>query len=868
MGWLKEAVKKREGKELSHQATAQRMLKVRGWPKSVKLTSESLAVYLGKLDKKQGAEVLATHPALRRFLLDYLEMDGEELDAVLTGSEALGADDTHFQLWDAGTRVLDLRKDSLPPVFPEAVLDSRQWPLLWQAPSGSLRTLVGRWLSVRKSVVFIKAQTWEQAQRQLPQRGGLCFIVLRSDENLPEVDELPPNLSVCLVVDARPKKAAYPGDPWPLLEVGASRRAAMEMGGSGGHWKVVKPLPVTQWIEPLVYWVEAHLQRDSPEDSGVGFDARACLDWLQRDIIPEGFIDSVGVAVGFIGVYATYSHRAYRKGSEGTAGRLVDLARSFVRQRRRGAGEEVQVLDVRTLWEHLQRLAHALLLHSPFSWEESQPLAEWQGLVPGPESFERIRVLQGMLLLREQGPGLHGLRPRWVFSVLLQQAAAELLSRSPEEWGAAVLHEHGAPWIFSSLRERIRAGDFSSLERLLSSWNAQSLKSVAALEVAFVALGWGWLRGDEIPPELAEKVFQRQLEVVIKRHGVPWRSIEHDLVEGEVLLWPEAWLLAAHVLSERLEFAREKVPFALNPWTSMSHDASAERLVFSGIDRVVGSNSVDDDTRLAIFKMYGRLFKRRPRTGQPHSVELLEYIVSGVDEGELDWSVVNDASLMSHALPLLRKYVESQGRSWPSFAPGIWSTWLASPSQTAQVMRLDEPWAPDWFEFITPKAMQHPLVGSSLGNERVPHERFTEEQWNAFLEYWKGPKQWGFSRRSMAAWRRMPPKVIRNAILGDVLSVYDNSVPEEIWKTHPQATLDALSELLSQGRWESAVPLVYTAPAELSEEIIKLIQKHRHSPGFPLPEVIGLLRFRIGRRNPGWEEAWALLRQLAPDGAG
>jgi hypothetical protein len=900
VGWLKDHVKEQEGEEVAFSELARRMLKSEEWPKGHHLKEDTLATYLGHFDKGEKPQLLQKHPWLRQFLADYLRLSVDELDERLAGRKPRQEQqNTRFPLWDIGTRSLDLRVVHLPPAFPPAVLDPRQWPVLWRAPSGSARTLVGSWLTVQKGVTFIRAETWEEAQPTLPQKGGALFVALNSASGLPKVDEVPRSLTVCIAVDG-PLQPSSQTDPsgdgvmtlWsPFESFQTSTPRPLGTTQTERTWKVVRSPSVDQWLEKLVHWLaECRL-------SEVDFDPQACLEWLRRDILPSRLIDGFGAAVGFVGLYANYNRKLPRNRS------LPELAQYFIRTRLRSKSEEFDAPEFKELWEYLQQLARALLTRSRHSWEQAQSTEEWCGLVrtgvasgalswlsdPSnvqgmkldaralrkraeslpPESFLMIRALKQLRLLREQQHGMYVLRPRWVLATLLQQVADELVSTSSIAWGTALLNEYGAHLVLERLMERFRSGDFTPIKTLLSEQDLQSPAWVAALEGSFVALGLTLLHGGQDPHALAPAVFDLQQRLAVEDRSLPLPRIGYGRDAKPLFLRQGAWWLAAHVLSERLPALQGPAHPILNPWKGVDGEDKATEHALYEIWEWIFDDENNVETRLKALELYGRLFQKAGSIGRrdeiAHSLQMPEYVLTRVQEGNLEWRNLEAGSHREEFLPLLRTYVERAGCVWKSFAAGVWKAWLESPSRSWKLWAIDKPWAQDWWACIPPEAIQDRDLKSFLNNEGIPYGLFSNEQWDAFLTSWKqsqGPSI--FFRNRETPWRHMPVEFVRRALAGDILGSGQHQVRRELWQRVPAVVREELQKLLTQGRWTSALPLAWSAPAEETRSLVGMLRKELHQQDVPRQEVIHWLHQRITERVPEWQEAWGLLVQLSP----
>lgn len=888
MGWLEARVQEIEGEELKLTVLARRLRKAPNWPKAVNLEASSLGTYLKKLDQGKDLHVLDKHPALREFLSDYLQLSSEDFEEQLTALKAPRERQLPpFELWDAGTRPLDLRKEPLPPAFPPEVLEPRAWPVLWQAPSGSARTLVGEWLAVQMDVVFIKAEHWAEAEQRLPSGKGKVFISLKSPLGMPAVQELPPRLSICVAVDGVKEHHAPPRNVFgePLEKQEAPRPEQT--------WPLVRAPPVEQWLEALVIWLWERRGTD------VEFDPRACFEWLQRELLPGGLIDGFGSAVGFVGLYAT--HRNLLPGEQGPlrVDSLLKLARTFIRTRLSRVRSERQVPKLEALWAYLQRLAQGMLMHGAQSWDQARSIEEWQEFVPGspdsgalewlsqptirqklkveeraiqkvaeehpPETFLMVRALQNLRLLREQPPGQYVLRPRWVFAMLLQRAALALLDGPAANWGQALLHPHSAYVIIVQLLARCRAGDFTPIQRLLAQREPSSPSWVASLEASFVALGWTLLEGSHVPPALATEVFEAQQRLVVEHHQIPLPRLGYGYEAWHPMLKPGAWLLAAHVLSEQRSPPPGMDHPLLNPW--LGGEPRPKAHVLTLVQDVALDDAIESETRLRVFELYGRMLRSVGPFGHlddfAHALQMPEFLSESARNGTLTWSYFKGYHRFREMfMPLMRRYLERQDVSWEVFARALWRAWLDSGEGLGGRRGAEVPgWVLDWYAFVPPEAILDERLKQVLENNELPFEHFQDAQWEAFLTYWKRGKN-RMSAQYSEAWRHMPVRFIRRAIAEDVIHPHQSGALRMIWEVAATAVRQELGRLIEQGRWEPALTLAWSAPAGETQAITDMVREGLRQPGLPRKDVIHWLHDRIRKRTLGWEHVWSLLHRL------
>ncbi|NOJ97193.1 hypothetical protein HMI51_30160 [Corallococcus coralloides] len=889
MGWLEERVHEIEGEAVTLTELARRLRKAPNWPVKVKLRDTSLGTNLKKFDQGKDLHLLDKNPALREFLSSYLKFSSDEFEEKLAELKAPRERRfLRFELWDAGIRPLDLREEPLPPAFPPEVLDPKSWPVLWLSPSGSARTLVGEWLAAQMDVVFIKAEHWADAERRLPPGKGKVFIALKSPVGMPVLQELPSRLSICVAVDGVKERQARSsrvfGEPPVKQAAPASERT----------WPLVKAPPVERWLKALVAWIWERRRSD------VDFDTLECFEWLQKEVLPRSLIDGFGSAVGFVGLYATYRNLLPKEKGSLRDESWLKLSRSFIRTRLSHLRSERQAPDFEALWSYLQRLAQGMLMHGVQSWEQARSIEEWQDLVPvgpasgaiewlsqpavsqslkvdaraiqkvaeahPPDTFLMVRALQDLRLLREQHLGQFVLRPRWVFAMLLKDAARSLLDGPAATWGQALLHPHSAYPLITQLLSRCRAGDFVPIQRLLVQREPSSPQWVASVEASFVALGWTLLEGGKVPSPLAKDVFERQQRLVVRHHQIPLPSLGYGYEAWHPMLKPGAWLLAAHALSEQQHSPPRQDDLLLNPWRGRGEPQVMDQML-TLVQDVASDEAIESETRLHILGLYGRMLRRvgpvAHRDEPAHDLQMPEFLSESARKGTLTWSYFKGyRDFRELFMPLMRRYLEQQGASWEVFARALWRAWLDSEEWLEGKRKTELPaWSLDWYAFIPPEAFLNKRLKHVLENNALPFERFTDEQWDAFLAYMKR----GVDRPSFhdpEPWRHMPARFIRRVIAEELVEPHQGRALQRLWEVATPTVRQELGRLIEQGKWRPVLLLAWEAPAEETEAIIHMVSEPSMQPGAPRQDVIHWLHDRIRKRVQGWEHGWALLQRL------
>lgn len=885
MGWLKELMGEMKPPASSFTALANRVLASPKLRSRSTLKPRSLATYLGKLDDEKDLAVLDEHPNERRVLAELLDLSLEEFDERLQERKAPRAQPKNFRLDLSDIRVapIDLRTDELPPGIPLEVLMPQRWPLWWSAPSGSGRTLAGRWLEARGLATFIQADSWEAAEPQLTP-GSPCFVELSSPLGVPRPEELV-ELRFCVAVD---------GMPLTIRSVFGSTERVVDPSWSE---RIVHPPPVRSWLEELLRYLDERVPSDSR------FDTRQCLEWMRQELLPNGLIDGLGAALGFAGLFAAYHHHLKR---DSGPTKFAELTRRFLRLRKQQL-EPATVIAPLQLWAALLRMGQGLLTQGELPWNAARDLSSWYELahtqpdtldrrwLQEPQVRERLRVeehtlkkaldalppdayrtiqsLRELKLLREHQPRSFALSPPWLLHVMIEESAEELLGEAPSEWGAALLHAHGAPRILMRLTKRCDRQDFEPFRRLLRSPEPDSTTWVAALEGSVRVLGLALLLGHPVPEDIVAPVFDWQQRLAITRYGGdPHPRLAFNNSRDELLLSRGLWLAACHALSEKLERRPGWRHPILAPWGGVpplmdpSHGPEPVQRALSELWDVARHKQARPVLRLAILslgaRLLGALGPRPSHMGPVSAVLAPEFLLRHFRAGTLSWDMLGLHTYWYEILPMLPAYLEQQGVVWEHFARAIWKAWLVSGKDANPLFHGGEKHLLLWKHLPAAVLLDARFTGL-LFHELIPFESFQTEHWDAFLTLWKqGTYQHAGSERNRP-WRCMPESHVRRSISEGLLDPYVHDVYQILWERMPEVVLEELRALVLRERWEDTLQLAWHAPANRMRNVLAILEEFALlQPDVPHERLVHWLHMFIGQRAPGWEEAWKSLGRL------
>lgn len=877
LGWLADLVQEKHERAIRFSEIARRLRKSPEWPRGKSVKESSLATYLGELDRGRKREWFGERPMVWAALATFLKTSSEELDERLEKAlPSAPGQETRIQLWDVDVRRVDLRRERLPAVFPSQVLEPSAWPLLWHAPSGSGRTLVGRWLEARQLARFIRADAWSEALPQVLGDGRPAFVELLTAEGFSSVLTQP-----------------WQGPPACVAAGGVERPGRSEFGvPARSTWPEVSTPPAALWLGDLTTWVAERLRY--PE----GFDPEACLRWMNSQDLLQ-VIDGFGTALGFIGLHAGFGKKLAQLAEKGD--RWANLAKFFLRMRASQVEAETDLVHTPELLEHLRVVARKLLTDER-PWDEARSWNEWLELVPpspqrqaleylSDESVRKIlkvdpRALQAaaakippparaafdslrqLNVLRAASARRYALHPRWLASTMLSHAAGDLLDGSWKGWGAALLRRHGAPQVMFGLFDRcFLRNDHQPIAALLKTVEIDSPAWVAAVEAAFRAIGLSLFLGDTAPRELASEVFALQRRLLIERRGIPYPRVTYGERPRNFMLTHGGWLLAAHALVDALKLAPEGLSAAFSLQGS-GPEAEATRTAMSVVSSAVTDRWSEESLQLAVFSFYGRLLPRTgpiPWVGSDSGVQPLqfpEHFLQHLEPGKLSWKEL-ELRPWEKLFPVLRRYAEERKQSWPACVEAIWRAFLASGERESLMFSLDHSWGQELWALAPPEVFASGRMSFALDDERFPYDRLRDEQWSAFLEHWKRHRTTTLPEHAAGAWRHMPPGHIRQAIADGLIALHEHSLMQQLWLTARQAVWEELERLFEAGRWDQAMALVWAAPPGEVGRLVSLVRQTSARKDAPRPYFINWLHDRANSHVADWEHAWALLNELS-----
>ncbi|HEX3851172.1 MAG TPA: hypothetical protein VHW01_09410, partial [Polyangiaceae bacterium] len=506
----------------SYGELARAALESSDWPTESRMAERSLASIFSKLDRNQEAEWLAERVGVQRVLSKVLGVPLDDLRA--PGSPPGGAargDLRRLRLSSLRyARALDLVEEPLCPGLPPIVLTPGAYRnTFWRAPSGSGRSLVGRFLQARGLAHVLEAGTFEEALTRLPERGPVFIELYAQRQPLQPA----PRTDVCVAGDFEPR------DP---------------------SWQVYASPEPGSYLDELVAWVAGRLPADGR------FDAKRTLDWLQGEMLGSGVLDGLGAALGLCGLADELGvHTLHGKSPQ-------KLAERFCRERLLSTIDPEAAHAAwlkRNGYEVLVSLGRRLLADSDAAWDEPRSLEGWLELVPlehqreadldwmrlslsrvdsairptdiekaarkiPPGAFRIVRALQRAELLRDTGSGTQpdtqlALGPRWFSNALRADATRALVSGAPNDFGEALLRGHAAKAIARELVQRLSDRGSAFIDSVLELEGGDSAGHSAAVEMTFRAAGVALLDGAELSADSLEALWDEALDMRLEFPG-------------------------------------------------------------------------------------------------------------------------------------------------------------------------------------------------------------------------------------------------------------------------------------------------------------------------------------------------------------
>ncbi len=885
MGWLRDLMSQAEPAIAGYGELARRSLEHPEWPEDTRPQPRSLAALFSKLDRGQELEWLAERDAVQRALalilgcrLDLIRRPLEEL-LEAPDLKRLRFEDLPF------ARPFDFQEEPLPPGLPSLVGRPAAWQRTWwHAPSGSGRSLVGRWLSARGLAMHVCARTWADVAQRLPESGP-TFIELERGDGLPAFEQLPLRADVCIaapVVPPAPSPATRAAQPWQVIESPALETV----------------------LDPLLEWLHARL----PEDGA--FDVQQAREWL-LPLLQDGQLTSFGALLGACGLLDAQGVQ------ESTSKTLSELTAQFVHDRLEQASgkgsAEAQWLK-QSGFDVLVKLAEEVLTRGEHPWELARSQDEWIALIPQefresvdqewlrwslgksggqasaaeleralrsapPGAYRIVRALADARLLRTRGAqsGLE-VAPAVVRQVALRHAREQLIrNSSPFSWGEALLRPHAAPGILNALDERLAEDDFLLVESLFDLDLSSQPALVVAAEAVFVCLGLQVLSGATVPRDYLIQIWNEQLSWVLELEGEtelpgPRLLSWEGSAAGSLLSDPDVWRVAALAISERLGPTQGTRHPLLRPWGNELTHPKLQGLFDSIHACLLRPDISQYEWALRAFGMMGRLYNSAPGKHDVSNVHPLARPAYAVKAFLADRQTLAIDTIGSHPLEVraLRYEGELRATEWPVLAEAAWRDWRRRGAPVS---------ADDWFAPNSPCHRQlwpHmpadaiDAVWSRWGDQPWPVQCFGPAQWTAFVDRWARQ----FARHPSspvwaAALERMPAEsldeVMREGQLWSTPFGNTAALTAIVWRRAPDQIRAQLVQRIEAHDAGGFARCLEAAPEHLDSQLLPVLTaalSQRTVRRQVLDEARRWLARRVQTRASTWREAYGLFATI------
>lgn len=865
MGWLRDLMAGAAPPIRSMDGLAKLCLDASYWPESGRMQPRSLGAIFGKLDRGEELDWLAVRPEVQAALTKVVGADREAIQAALKPSQAQSAD--RWVTWDSlpYARGLDLLEEELFPGLPPEMYQPATWRrLIWLAPSGSGRTLLGRWLAARGLARHVSMK--RLGDQELPAARPL-FVELGSAEGF-EPSLVPPGVCVAL-------PEAY-------------------AGRAEGEVSCVRSTPLGELLPSLVAWALERL----PSSSRLEGDA--CLDAL-RPAVEEGVLLCAGDVLGWLGLADVEGLLELDPSGLGA------LARSWLKRRAR------ERLDPEAPSAHWMRrhgyptllsLARRLLTDSPEPAFCPRSLEDWATLLPAelrngpdlewlkvalpraepsvrkidleraseklpPGAFRILRSFEAIGVLERSGEELV-LRPHFLGRVALSEALSGLVAGAAFDWGEALLSPAVAAPTAHALLLRAQAGELASGDEWVDP-EARDPAYAAAIEGAVRALGVALLSGAAAPNESIEALWNEQVRIAFQLPGVPpLPRVEYRVrapeERGAWLLSRGAWYLAMLACSELLE-AGEGVPFEpLRPWQSSAPPTGLPEVldeIARLLERAETPATISGPAVALVSRLRASLGPLGAG-GEPHRLERAAIIADEAALGVLSWSSLLPLSSDVVSARAVFHLLEARGSSEREFASAFWQGFLgaASTAEAGEFRFVPElarrllAWAPAEALLRLPGDWWRQVGAASLGGA----------QWRVLFEV--------HAREvPLALFEQAPPEREAEALLAATRALRADVVAG-FWRRAPEALLEAVRRALEPSRpSDSAAALpsgalelwLATAPLDRTSAIAELLPSAPALLRIPAAHLLalrGFLHARIAARAPGLRAIYALFDEL------
>lgn len=794
---------------------------------------------------------------------------------------------------------LDLARENPFPGVPPPLLQPDRWTrLLWYAPSGAGRTMVGRWLEARKLARHLRADHLEDVSAQLNVELPV-FVELSAEASDQEVLRFrpPAGVKICVAVPFAGPTAKAP---------------------EKSSWKTVETPPPSEWIDALVEWIAARF------DPSQKFDVEGILGYLQHGSASAA-ISTPGEALAFAGLI---HHHGVETFEQTTIEELVRAHLSQIAARTDVAGEDLRTWLQKYGAAFLREVATRAIAGELDLVNVGLPEPAWRELIGetaialggieearrlirdhdtplerdrleallAPDPIKTVKALSALGLLTSIGARRFAIRPAWLANVIVQDALYASFDGelAPSTW-RDLLPTHAAVLIELAL-QRAAGGDVEFAKEALADFEDQTSPKIAVVmgvEAAFIALGLAKLSGAELDPALLERAWRAQTATAIDRGWDQYppipRTLPLDRSNGPFVASYGAYFLAAWSISEHLDASLTKDAHVLwSPWSAK--DPVALHRAAHHLDLFARHRREPPPKELVrpAYELAGRLFERFDWSKEAHlndDLFLPAALVSGA-QGTFAPDP-NTIGQLSHRAPLLEAIEWEAARRkfpldevmlwlWRQWATLQWCppiTWLHAPGSSEPQEDGLRLWRSVPMQMLFNQNFVRALNRSEQRRAIWSAWRNSPPRWSAWiattlrsLEDKTVNDHYGEVQRASLAWGTMPEELVIEH-LHVLRTELGPEIVQELWRRVPEVLSVYFRERTAIDPNE-VIEYLWRTPAEHQRELLELAevclakrsaldQKHRRV-------LTGWLHHYVISRYEDWRRAYAMLGVLAP----
>lgn len=881
MGWLRELMN--DAGQPSFESLARAALSHAHWPKDIQPKQRSLGTIFGRLDRDLELDWLRERPVVQQVLSEILRCPLAELVAhIAAQADALGEVTDRLRLSDLRTgRSLELSSAPLPPSVPTFLAVPRTWKLMvWKAPPGAGKTLVGKWLTARGLAETLTA-TQPSDLLRLPLGDAPLYVDCLVPLTGEMVSMLTRRRSVCVATALLDDSARF---PLGTLSVRALATPDQSAEDDCPPWFVFEQASILAHLEATIDWTSLLLPANStlrPAEAA-RILRRMATEWGVVETLSDvvylcGIIDELGAtrltetnktSLVKLLLKRRMSEHLDRRDPKAAGlrrmlpGILVEMAKATLAEKARS------LFEPRSFEDFMQSIPLEHRHSTDLDWLRVQLSSKEVAILPRdleraerklpPGAHRIVTALREAELLVPVGGELFAMRPHFLVRLLDQLGREELVRSSPAEWGEALLGPSRRALLVDALLARAKGDPTGLVEDVLELLDEQSPAMVTALETVFVVLGFEVLSGLELPSHIAQALIEEQTALaVLDPDGLPERRVACAPPTCQADS-QGAYLLAALALGEGLPrnglgnrqgllgvgSAEEEARSyrALDRIASLLEDAWPARPPW-----VKGALSLFDRIRLQIGVI--------GRDGHPHPLLAVGTALDEIEHGVLVWSSVLSLLRKPWQLELLMLAQTQRPITETEMTSQIWEALVSESTPEEARQLLERCTLPLWTHAPTRPVVDW-LLCPAQAPVTVPLQALPISVWQALAE----------RVTDMAS---LAPELLdclptpRAKTLLGTAGALSPAQLRVVWKNWPEACVVRV-EALRTGAPLIAMDWLLAAPPSIDDTLVAAVHQYEWiRSAQPFCEgVRQWLHGTVARRAPSWRHAYQALCQL------